>query len=61
MDKKLLGNFIIAFPLSAYFTYNLVMTEPSSGIDLTQFIIGMLIGMVSYAIGTKIKNKGEAE
>lgn len=61
MDNKILGNFIIAFPLSAYITYNLVMTEPSSGIDLNQFIVGMLIGMVSYAIGTKIKNKGEAE
>ncbi|WP_111683557.1 hypothetical protein [Winogradskyella tangerina] len=61
MDNKLLGNFIIAFPLAAFVTYTMVMKEPNSGIDWPNIILGMLIGMVSYAIGTRIKNKGEAE
>ncbi|WP_422105290.1 hypothetical protein [Winogradskyella sp.] len=61
MDNKLLGNFIIAFPTAAYVTYTIVMKEPNTGIDWTSIIIGGLIGMVSYAIGKKVKSKGEVE
>ncbi|BAO74507.1 hypothetical protein [Winogradskyella sp. PG-2] len=61
MDKKLLGNFIIAFPTAAYVTFNIVMNNYSGGFDWIKFIITMLIVMTSYAIGNRIKNKGEAE
>ncbi|WP_369996308.1 hypothetical protein [Winogradskyella sp.] len=61
MDNKLLGNFIIAFPPAAYVTYIAVMKEPNSGIDWPSIIIGAFIGMLSYAIGKKIKSKGEVE
>ncbi|MDY2588083.1 hypothetical protein [Winogradskyella aquimaris] len=61
MDNKLLGNFIIAFPTAAYITYTILMKNPNSGIDWTSVVISGLIAMVSYAIGKKIKNKGEVE
>ncbi len=61
MDNKLLGNFIIAFPTAAYITYTVVMKEPNTGIDWTSVVLAGLISVVSYAIGTRIKNKGEAE
>lgn len=61
MDKKLLGNFIIAFPPAAYITYNWVMHEPNSGFDWTKFLLTFLILTVSSAIGNRIKNQGEAE
>ncbi|GAB4160717.1 MAG: hypothetical protein Tsb0033_17090 [Winogradskyella sp.] len=61
MDNKILGNFIIAFPPAAYITYTIVMKEPNSGIDWPSVVLSGLIAMVSYAIGKRIKNKGEAE
>lgn len=61
MDKKILGNFIIYFPIVAYVAFIIVLKEENSGIDWPSIVIGGLIGMISYTIGTKIKNKGEVE
>ncbi|GAA0744609.1 hypothetical protein [Gaetbulibacter jejuensis] len=61
MDKKILGNFIIYFPIVAYTAYTIVMKKENSGIDWTSVVIGGLIGMISYTIGNRIKNKGEVE
>ena len=59
MDKKILGNFIIYFPIIAYFAFRAVIKDENSEINWTSIIIGALIGMISYAVGTRIKNNGE--
>ncbi|WP_298903833.1 hypothetical protein [uncultured Psychroserpens sp.] len=61
MDKKILGNFIIYFPTIAYIAYTIVIKEKGSGIDWTAIVIAGFISMISYAIGNRIKNKGEIE
>tara|TARA_B100000378_G_scaffold276888_1_gene275780 strand:- start:426 stop:611 length:186 start_codon:yes stop_codon:yes gene_type:complete len=61
MDKKILGNFIIYFPIIAYFAFRAVIKDENSEINWTSIIIGALIGMISYAVGTRIKNNGEVE
>lgn len=61
MDKKILGNFIIYFPTIAYIAYILVTKEKHSDVDWTRVVIAVLISIISRAIGTRIKNKGEVE
>ena len=61
MDKKLLGNFIIAFPPSAHIAYTVVMNVHHNGIDWYSCFITGLITAVSFAIGRRIKSKGEVE
>ena len=61
MDKKILVNFIIYFPPIAYIAFTLVTKKENSGIDWTAILITVIIGIVSGAIGNRIKNKGEVE
>lgn len=61
MDKKILGNFIIYFPTIAYLAFTIVTKKENSGIDWTSVVIAGLIGMISFAIGKRIKSKGEVE
>ena len=61
MDKKLLGNFIIAFPTAAYITFVLVLKDSNVDAHWSSVLIAIIISSLSYTIGTKIKNKGEAE
>ena len=61
MDKKILGNFIMYFPTIAYIAFTIVMKKENSGINWTSVIIAGLIGMISHAVGKRIKNKGEVE
>jgi len=58
MDNKLLGNFIIYFPPIAYIAFTLVTHHKGEGIDWTEVILAAIIGVVSSAIGKRIKNKG---
>lgn len=61
MDKKIFGNFIIYFPTITYLAFLVVTKEENSGANWTSFIIGGKVGMISYSIGTRIKNQGEVE
>lgn len=61
MDKKILGNFIIYFPPIAFIAFTFIMKKENTGIDWTSIVITVVIGMISGAIGNRIKNKGEVE
>jgi hypothetical protein len=61
MDKKILGNFIIYFPPIAYMAFSLILKKGNTGIDWTAIVITVIIGIISGAIGKRIKNKGEIE
>ena len=61
MDKKILGNFIIYFPPIAYIAFTLITKEENSGFDWNAVVYTVIIGMISSAIGTRIKNKGDVE
>ena len=61
MDKKILGNFVSFFPPIAYSIYTVVINARNSGIDWYAVMYAGIIGVISYAIGQKIKSKGEVE
>jgi hypothetical protein len=61
MDKKILGAFIIYFPPIAYVAFTLVTKKESTGIDWTSVVITGVIGIISSAIGNRIKNKEDIE
>ena len=62
MDKNILGNLIIYIPTFAYILYTIVIpSKEIEGIDWSQVIITGLIGLISTAVGGRIKRQGKAE
>jgi hypothetical protein len=53
--------FVMLAPVFAYNIYCFATNEPNSGIDSGKIIISFFIGIISYNLGMKIKNKGKVE
>lgn len=48
-------------PIIAYNIYCFTTNVPNSGIDFGKVIISFFLGIISYNLGMKIKNKGKVE
>lgn len=48
-------------PITIYNIYCFATNIPNSGIDFGRVIISFFLGIISYNLGMKIKNKGKVE
>lgn len=53
--------FVMIAPIIAYNIYCFATNEINSGIDFDKVIISFFLGIISYNLGMKIKNKGKVQ
>ncbi|WP_396163749.1 hypothetical protein [Flavobacterium sp.] len=59
--RNYVAYFVMLAPVFAYNIYCFATNEPNSGIDFGKIIISFFLGIISYNLGMKIKNKGKVE
>ncbi len=59
--RNYIAYFVMVAPIIAYNIYCFATNVPNSGIDFGKVIISFFLGIISYNLGMKIKNKGKVE